>query len=688
MLRFVEKKSRVSKAESRPLEVPEESKRVRHSWGAIVRTSAQTPRAEQVGRQSKFPHPYSATFEWPQQELSRVPGSGEFEFDTVRKGGYWKPSRKATHGLLPYLLSRESSSLVEELSQGLQRWGLFGQEQDKLDKLAALFYEQQDHWTRANRNELCENDIQMMIDQGWITALSSDNLGTMDEANIQIIFSLLTVEELHMLVKKVPSKLKKLDLVNLCVQRRHGLLPSLLQVTGGVLRLSDPVFHLLLRFHQWVFCKSNLEMEEAIDFLNCSKIPSMSFPLEDNHKVACKQTDTCWETLKCSLDLVASVADQVPRGDQESVFGSLHDACNRLFNLTASIYCPCWMMQRSIANLTKVAQLGINLLERERRYEDATHYLRCTLLAISQVASVDSDGTISICEEEACTSTMLVRAQLTARLATDLCHMNRKTEALEVIETLLAEPNAVLSRHDGRNRLGGVGCGLVSLFHRLSEPPRRWKHRIDVPALTILPRRDVVCEASEGKRVEDACLQYILSEEGSEFTHGMHCENGIIHTLFALLVLDYETPRIGCLDDFPYMLHSAESLSLVQERLKRISLGQASSIVRESWVKFLGNQVRGLNWHRNSLDELMHICNLLGPKVLSMICSLLTDAYDAWCGGVPDLLVWGAHSVSFVEVKGPGDSLSDRQKAWGEKLLEQGAWWQVYHVQWKKCPSS
>ena len=66
-----------------------------------------------------------------------------------------------------------------------------------------------------------------------------------------------------------------------------------------------------------------------------------------------------------------------------------------------------------------------------------------------------------------------------------------------------------------------------------------------------------------------------------------------------------------------------------------------------------------------------------------MICTLLSDAYEAWSGGLTDLLLWNSSRVRFVEIKGPGDSLSDRQRAWGEKLHLSGAEMSVCYVTWQ-----
>ena len=47
-----------------------------------------------------------------------------------------------------------------------------------------------------------------------------------------------------------------------------------------------------------------------------------------------------------------------------------------------------------------------------------------------------------------------------------------------------------------------------------------------------------------------------------------------------------------------------------------------------------------------------------------MICRLFCEDYAGRASGVPDLLIWriSDKSAKFVEVKGPGDSLSENQK--------------------------
>jgi Fanconi-associated nuclease 1 len=65
-----------------------------------------------------------------------------------------------------------------------------------------------------------------------------------------------------------------------------------------------------------------------------------------------------------------------------------------------------------------------------------------------------------------------------------------------------------------------------------------------------------------------------------------------------------------------------------------------------------------------------------------MVCALYCEHMQAWTGGLPDLMLWRLEPRAFrlVEVKGPGDSLSDSQRAWIDKLEAAGADIFVCHV--------
>jgi fanconi-associated nuclease 1 len=85
------------------------------------------------------------------------------------------------------------------------------------------------------------------------------------------------------------------------------------------------------------------------------------------------------------------------------------------------------------------------------------------------------------------------------------------------------------------------------------------------------------------------------------------------------------------------------------------------------------------------------------------VCRCLAEDYAHWSGGFPDLILWnaaarqckvrppgtGSASVGatnrpkrqFVEVKGPGDRLSDTQRVWLSTLAALGADVALCHVQ-------
>jgi hypothetical protein len=107
-----------------------------------------------------------------------------------------------------------------------------------------------------------------------------------------------------------------------------------------------------------------------------------------------------------------------------------------------------------------------------------------------------------------------------------------------------------------------------------------------------------------------------------------------------------------------------------------------------------------------ALAELMAICQGLGSRAVVGLCRLYAESYGTWAGGLPDLLVWRRRDnfqiptsqpasyydddlasecnqrweVRLVEVKGPGDSLSHRQRAWIDRLVEWGVSVCVCHV--------
>lgn len=127
---------------------------------------------------------------------------------------------------------------------------------------------------------------------------------------------------------------------------------------------------------------------------------------------------------------------------------------------------------------------------------------------------------------------------------------------------------------------------------------------------------------------------------------------------------------------------------------------------------------RGAASKAAALEELIELCEGLGRHAVVGLCRLYAENYGTWGGGLPDLLLWrrcqrskGTHvhatlsgaerdadyhegerqreaergtdttwEVRLVEVKGPGDSLSHRQRAWIDRLVGWGVSVCVCHV--------
>jgi hypothetical protein len=65
-------------------------------------------------------------------------------------------------------------------------------------------------------------------------------------------------------------------------------------------------------------------------------------------------------------------------------------------------------------------------------------------------------------------------------------------------------------------------------------------------------------------------------------------------------------------------------------QLARITQGEGGVLFQECWTAKHPVQLRGVNWTRNTVQELSFLCDKMGPKCLSLVCRHLLDAYEAW----------------------------------------------------------
>ncbi len=172
---------------------------------------------------------------------------------------------------------------------------------------------------------------------------------------------------------------------------------------------------------------------------------------------------------------------------------------------------------------------------------------------------------------------------------------------------------------------------------------------------------------------------------------GMHSENQLWTTLFGLLMWDciYDVNDEALRDVWR---HEYQGLPLdfggpafydnrrpsIDARLHEIAgfdAGELANAVRTVWSTHRGTYCPCILWHLFDVDDLCDLVVAAGSKAMSAILRLLSQNYDYWRAGFPDLCLWrdpggkgGARNFFLIEVKGPGDSLSSTQTEWLYRL--------------------
>lgn len=187
--------------------------------------------------------------------------------------------------------------------------------------------------------------------------------------------------------------------------------------------------------------------------------------------------------------------------------------------------------------------------------------------------------------------------------------------------------------------------------------------------------------------VEQLCLQHYARQNFK----GFHCEGKLLTMIFVMVMWDvifardipgsFETPyQSAPLDlgsDSFAIVRSAE----IRTRLNHIERTGGLDLIadvddrerpRRTWAV-------GCRWDLFSREDLLEVAECLGGHAISVVCQMLVEEWDHCSSGMPDLVIWRMHDkvVRFVEVKGPGDRLSETQKVWIDVLLRAGVEVQV-----------
>ncbi|KAI6166832.1 hypothetical protein EDD17DRAFT_1752182 [Pisolithus thermaeus] len=181
----------------------------------------------------------------------------------------------------------------------------------------------------------------------------------------------------------------------------------------------------------------------------------------------------------------------------------------------------------------------------------------------------------------------------------------------------------------------------------------------------------------EGRNGEELTVEALALQRYEEQGYkGVHCETRMITLIFGLLFWDIIFAPIPGVFETPYQaapLDIAEDSffysrqGLMEKRLSEIKGGAAVNIIRrvdamhrtsETWCV-------GVQWDLVSSGDVLDIVTCIGGGALSVMCRVLCEDYAARQSGGPDLFLWNAEQrlCKFVEVKGPGDTLRENQKA-------------------------
>ncbi|WWC58851.1 uncharacterized protein I303_101396 [Kwoniella dejecticola CBS 10117] len=169
---------------------------------------------------------------------------------------------------------------------------------------------------------------------------------------------------------------------------------------------------------------------------------------------------------------------------------------------------------------------------------------------------------------------------------------------------------------------------------------------------------------------------------------GFHSESSILTTLFTLLMWPilflplpgaFETPYQTAPLDLGEDTFAPSRSEAIEKRLEEMSktskaLHMLAEVDERERPK--ATWAVGVNWEYSS-EDLKEILECIGGSAMSGVCRMLAEEYRHRCSGVPDLMgnrVWNYErkEARFVEVKGPGDSLSETQKVWIDVLLSSG----------------
>lgn len=178
-------------------------------------------------------------------------------------------------------------------------------------------------------------------------------------------------------------------------------------------------------------------------------------------------------------------------------------------------------------------------------------------------------------------------------------------------------------------------------------------------------------------------------KEQQNFSHGLHCEGNLPILLFTTLFWEelYEIQVPGAFtspygtapaDLYTKYFHKHRKVE-IDTKLRTIHSFNSDPAAFSTWMEARFETYRqyqslmptNLLEHNIYMKEIVYC---LGVSGVIGICKRMLENFKLWSAGFPDLILWNydTRQHKIVEVKGPGDVLSTKQKLWLNYLSERG----------------
>jgi len=186
--------------------------------------------------------------------------------------------------------------------------------------------------------------------------------------------------------------------------------------------------------------------------------------------------------------------------------------------------------------------------------------------------------------------------------------------------------------------------------------------------------------------VEEAALEYYTSHDPA--WRGVHSETGILKMMFSLVFWDvifapvpgafetsFQTAPLDMATD-AFRIVRQPMISERMEKITELGLAEMTGRLRETYERESVRKTMAVGmsqdcWERYGLAELEEILRCFPVPAFLLIARVFFEDWPVWSAGAPDLCLWNPtkRQCKFVEVKGPGDKLSEQQKNWFSLLL-------------------